>query len=73
MQRPNWRKLVMDIASWLCETLQPLSPACCVCLLEENMKQLLIIISQAQAQSSTCLSLVCLSLTWLSSCSSTLL
>lgn len=36
--------------SWLCGTLRLLSPACCVCLLEERMKQFSTIISKAQAQ-----------------------
>lgn len=36
--------------SWFFATLQRLSPACCVCPLEEKMKQFLTIISKAQTQ-----------------------
>lgn len=36
--------------SWLFATLQRLSPACCVCPMEEKMKQCLTIISKAQTQ-----------------------
>lgn len=36
--------------SWLYGTLRRCSPACCVCLLEERIKQFWTIISQAQTQ-----------------------